>query len=972
MPPSHPAPRVTDKAWYIHDQAWSVLVAADPDTRYQCLNPQLLRPMRKQSTFLDESKDNPAQDGSPVPPRRMLSEVDLEQHWMELGNRESVLGEAFDLPEHGTFQTRRLCIVSDAGMGKTKLMEWLHFRINQADLSTDSDRKGRIALALNFTELEGVWKENKERVQRQPFFEMLLQFLANRFVTDRKTSAMYVNLQLAQRALERVLETCAHSGRLTLLADGLDQVENKQELLQEFLNTQDERIQRIRLIVAGRSNAVLGHWTQVFQDPAWTFVRVEPFRRDQQVRFLGWLPSSDRFERRKLRYSQIPNSAREILSIPRVLEYLLEVDDFSDLRTPADVYSRAIDRMIEKGNMLLPETQRSQATPKLVLELLARQAFHSFFRHVDPDRVTFQPNTSNGSRVEPDTWSRMPSTPETPPPEKYLYNIEAFDSSSEMDVFKDAIQVSASNDLQSAFKDVWDAVQKLNQFLDYGIFDADQASAKGRRLVWANRSLHEFLLAYYFANHANVSESNALWDRIYLPDQVATDDFYPFWQFLCDMPSTHCNPTAWLRSIEVLYWPNISNPDAASPNFADANPQYPFYAKRSNEMIYRSWSRLDQYCGSSTPATKRVADSIRNRWWGEFEDRFLAGKLGSDLRTIAVEVQTHLLPIPAGTVKMGTTRARQELPGALEYTRKFLADFRDEGKLAAYFDSKPYFKTHAGKIEREHQERYWRSVSRLQEPTEAQLWEAALISFSFGIVSNPEYHVDAFALGRQTIRNGWYRLYDARHGRQWSKYGLYSETHEHPAVAIAFFDAWVYCQWLRWNLQSCRLPFESEWEYAAKLGFESWEHDFWWESFSDPKTSEPKFDPKWINWDETTDKTRSEDGCTQISSPNRASPWSKSLDQPPEGLGQGLMDLQGNVWEWTQDRFRADHADCQDTQTHRATEDASTNTSVFRVLRGGSFASGRTAAVSCRARFDPSDALQYFGCRVARASLRKS
>jgi hypothetical protein len=65
-------------------------------------------------------------------------------------------------------------------------------------------------------------------------------------------------LLLAQRAKE---------GKLTLLADGLDQISDKSELAAEFLSSNDPDMDRIRLIVAGRSNAILMQWKQAFSNP---------------------------------------------------------------------------------------------------------------------------------------------------------------------------------------------------------------------------------------------------------------------------------------------------------------------------------------------------------------------------------------------------------------------------------------------------------------------------------------------------------------------------------------------------------------------------------------------------------------------------------------------------------------------------------------------------------------------------------
>jgi hypothetical protein len=54
---------------------------------------------------------------------------------------------------------------------------------------------------------------------------------------------------------------------LTLLADGLDQISDKSELAAEFLSSNDPDMDRIRLIVAGRSNAILMQWKKAFSNP---------------------------------------------------------------------------------------------------------------------------------------------------------------------------------------------------------------------------------------------------------------------------------------------------------------------------------------------------------------------------------------------------------------------------------------------------------------------------------------------------------------------------------------------------------------------------------------------------------------------------------------------------------------------------------------------------------------------------------
>jgi formylglycine-generating enzyme required for sulfatase activity len=500
----------------------------------------------------------------------------------------------------------------------------------------------------------------------------------------------------------------------------------------------------------------------------------------------------------------------------------------------------------------------------------------------------------------------------------------------------------------------------------------------GRNIVWANRSLHEFLLAFYFANYATKEESQYLWDWIYLPDHNDSDQYYPFWQFLCEMPSKARTDSVWLESIAMLYQPNIRKQEPEDKDPRDEG--YGFYSKRSNEMIYRSWETLDAYTQKGFLSVKARANAIRDRWWGEFEGGFLAGEHGAELKAVAEEITSHLLPLPAGTVRLGTTRERQEWPELIEHARNQFNEFRKEENIQAYFERYPYFETRAGKLEKEKRKQKLKAILQRTDPEKA-LTEFLGVFYGFTYVNNPNLSIDAFAIGRQTISNAWYRLYNPRHTQIWSNYQQHSETLQHPAVVISFFDAWVYCQWLRWDGQSCRLPWETEWEYAAKYGFASWDLEYWWEGIEHRQKPDRMFIKPRINCSETTDKKPSnkEKGCTLVPDPVRASSGSKALDRGPEGQNKGLMDMQGNTWEWCQDKHRSNYEDpakvspfLEQEQQHRQ-ESSARDASVSRVLRGGSFLNdGRRASASFRSLYDPTGTVVYGGFRVARALKGKS
>jgi formylglycine-generating enzyme required for sulfatase activity len=202
-----------------------------------------------------------------------------------------------------------------------------------------------------------------------------------------------------------------------------------------------------------------------------------------------------------------------------------------------------------------------------------------------------------------------------------------------------------------------------------------------------------------------------------------------------------------------------------------------------------------------------------------------------------------------------------------------------------------------------------------------------------------------FEMSRQPVSNAWYRLYAPGHGLApadyHADYAQISPSGAHPAIYLTWFDAWAFAQWCHWEGRSCRLPFENEWEYAAKFDQADPWQDYWWG---------PDYDGRYCNAENAV-------GTTTVPDPRHASAATKRLDP----LGLGLMDLSGNVWEWCADVYRPKY------QRH----DADMNTChypVSRVLRGGAF---RGIAEYCRSAYrvhrTPANSIDFSGVRLARA-----
>ncbi|MGH1362721.1 MAG: SUMF1/EgtB/PvdO family nonheme iron enzyme [Calditrichia bacterium] len=155
----------------------------------------------------------------------------------------------------------------------------------------------------------------------------------------------------------------------------------------------------------------------------------------------------------------------------------------------------------------------------------------------------------------------------------------------------------------------------------------------------------------------------------------------------------------------------------------------------------------------------------------------------------------------------------------------------------------------------------------------------------------------------------------------------------HPVIGVSWFAARIYCFWLSMienqNLNNAAeiysLPSEQEWEWAASGGERTWP---WPDSVEGPTEELANFD-NYIG--STTPVGRYPKGAT------------------PEGL----MDMAGNVWEWSANRFSSQNDN--------------------RALRGGAFYDD-TNLLRCNARNNdaPHKSNTSFGFRVVRREPNNS
>jgi formylglycine-generating enzyme required for sulfatase activity len=195
-------------------------------------------------------------------------------------------------------------------------------------------------------------------------------------------------------------------------------------------------------------------------------------------------------------------------------------------------------------------------------------------------------------------------------------------------------------------------------------------------------------------------------------------------------------------------------------------------------------------------------------------------------------------------------------------------------------------------------------------------------------------HLPAYAMARTPATNAQYDAFVQatahRPPSHWANGRPPVGEDHHPVVQVTWHDAVAYCRWLSdVTGRTYRLPSEAEWEKGARGG-----------------------DGRLYPWGERWEADR----CNTAQSGT----WTTTpVDAYPRGASpSGLLDMAGNVWEWTRSLYETYPYDSTDGR-----EDL--DVPGRRVLRGGSFGYKAALARSAyRLRFGPDNLGRDIGFRV--------
>lgn len=184
-------------------------------------------------------------------------------------------------------------------------------------------------------------------------------------------------------------------------------------------------------------------------------------------------------------------------------------------------------------------------------------------------------------------------------------------------------------------------------------------------------------------------------------------------------------------------------------------------------------------------------------------------------------------------------------------------------------------------------------------------------------------YLEDFYIDKFEVTNQQFELFNPNHKRS-----RFSDCDHCPVSNLSWHQANEYAVWA-----GKRLPTEAEWEKAAGGGARKWP---WGNRFSYLQAN----------------IIGRKDGFL-MAAPVGSFPLGSSL--------YGVMDMAGNIWEWCADWYgRGYYKQSADKNPQGP------DTGVYKVLRGGSAATGKkTACTTYRAKFDPETITDDKGVRLA-------
>ncbi len=404
------------------------------------------------------------------------------------------------------------------------------------------------------------------------------------------------------------------AGQLPLLFDSIDQASKKgMSLVRLILARRDW--DKCPVVITARPHAIFDNWKSLIlpDESSWTFVRVEPIAVPEREFLLGPYMGSDeeamksrRTEGAKL-YQRLPPAGRDLMENPRNIEYVRKLaakpetenepaaenpaevkremypepeslEDFTleDIRTASHLYAGALDHTVRYGfnaTAAKPVGKKrnfsnSSTAVDFACDLLAAFAYAMY--------CTRHPSLKDGEPFRPNV-SHVPA--------KRIGSLLA----AVVELLKNAKVVKDDYDEDRLETVDLPALNALNAGANFDLLDKDLKRTSDFR--WHDRTLQEFLAAWWLAKYATDDDANRLRSWLYdhtYRKRTERSLYEPLWGFLAEMPLA-VRTDKWFTAVAVCFEHKTT---------------------RCCEIIYRSWPTLNK--------SKQGSEIIWN-WQQEFK-----------------------------------------------------------------------------------------------------------------------------------------------------------------------------------------------------------------------------------------------------------------------------------------------------------------------------------------------------------------
>ncbi len=536
--------------------------------------------------------------------------------------REASFADVFLNPD-----IHRLCVTTDAGIGKTTALQRAQHEIMQANPRT-------LAIYVRLRDLP-----DKAGDYLRACVEIMRRDLGH---GDSKSP----QADAAQRKLERdgeaLLTRLARDGRLVLLVDAVDEISRSKDdpdgppprvsALRGFLLT---RGRSCRVVIAGRPFAIDRFADDLFESGKWRVAQLQEFTPKEQEQYLE--PE---------RYGLLKRLDVEILAVPRALQAIrsLALDQLHDLRTASDVYWRCVDSMLARART--GELQRARSfEDEDILWVLGAMAFQMVLEG-NFEGVA----EGNFAEFRRRVWLRQ--------------------------------QTNDSTDCESLreFKSWLQMLGQTNEFLDHGFLEG-----RGMKQVfWRNRTLQEFFAGLWLAKYASAEDSREMGQQLYLDYKWRTRDMYWVWRFVVETPDkTTGRPERWLRSIEPLYRPGNGRAEDTKRSSEMIYRSWPKVLQLAGYLTQPNYV-ADDLLAATLAAQREARSCVRDghapggpnaartmllNFLTEFPG-ILRGAQGAELQDIARKMDTRLGPYDPAVKEVGPAGFRLVPPGKIGVPRR--------------------------------------------------------------------------------------------------------------------------------------------------------------------------------------------------------------------------------------------------------------------------------------------------------------